>query len=435
MNYRETLNYLYTAAPLFQNIGAGAYKEGLENSRTLDVHFGHPHRVYRTIHVAGTNGKGSTSHTLAALLQAAGYRVGLYTSPHLLDFRERIRVNGNPIPEQRVVSFVADECQFFESLSPSFFEITTALAFLYFAEQKVDVAVIEVGMGGRLDCTNIITPVLSVITNISYDHIQFLGDTLPAIAAEKAGIIKAGVPVVVGQAVTETRLVFYQKAALLSAPIFFAEEEDRVIDSTPALNGGIDYVTKDWGRLHGEVGGSYQLCNTRTILSALAHLPSDMFRRFTPDIVRQAFATVCETTGFSGRWQKLSERPLLIADTGHNVDAWRFLAVQLRQLKAAHLHMVFGVCADKAVDEILALLPKEATYYFSQATVKRALPAETLLLKAQEHQLQGQAYVSVAEALQTSLRCADAEDLVFIGGSSFVVADALKHLSVGDSSR
>ena len=272
MTYEETLNYLYHAAPLFQNIGAGAYKAGLSTSHALDEHFGHPHRKFRSLHVAGTNGKGSTSHTLAALLQGLGYRVGLYTSPHLVDFRERIRVNGRPIPRQRVVDFVEQERSFFEPLAPSFFELTTALAFAYFAEEEVDFAVIEVGMGGRLDCTNIISPELCVITNISLDHTQFLGDSLEKIAAEKAGIIKPGVPVVVGQTTPGTRKVFAQAAASVNAPIFWSEEEGRVVEAE-YVDGKYHYITKDWGAVVGELGGAYQIYNTRTLLSAIAHLP------------------------------------------------------------------------------------------------------------------------------------------------------------------
>ena len=275
MTYAETINYLYNSTPVFQNVGKGAYKEGLENTKALDKHFGHPHKNFKTIHIAGTNGKGSCSHTLAAILQEAGYKVGLYTSPHLVDFRERIRVNGQTISQQYVIDFVENERSFFEPLHPSFFELTTVLAFKYFAEEKVDVAVIEVGLGGRLDCTNIITPLLSIITNISFDHTQFLGNTLAAIASEKAGIIKPGVPVVIGETVPETRPVFEEKAQNTGAPIIFAEDTQEIIRSTPDLTtGGRTYATRHHGTISGALGGLCQEKNANTILNAAALLPS-----------------------------------------------------------------------------------------------------------------------------------------------------------------
>ncbi|MBF1069706.1 MAG: bifunctional folylpolyglutamate synthase/dihydrofolate synthase, partial [Prevotellaceae bacterium] len=363
---------LYNAAPMFQNIGAGAYKAGLSTSHALDAHFGHPHRSFRSVHVAGTNGKGSTSHTLAALLQALGYRVGLYTSPHLVDFRERIRVNGNPIPKERVIDFVERERSFFEPLAPSFFELTTALAFLYFAEEKVDFAVIEVGLGGRLDCTNLISPELCVITNISLDHTQFLGDTLEKIATEKAGIIKPGVPVVVGQTTSETRRVFQAFADEAKAPLYWSEEESRVV-TAQNVDGKLHYTTADWGKIEGQLAGNYQIHNTRTILSAIAHLPKDVFQKVTRKSVREAFGHVVELTGLCGRWQEVGQHPRMILDTGHNADAWNSLTPQLRSLESP-LHLVIGVCSDKDLTEILYLLPKEGTYYFTNADIKRALP-------------------------------------------------------------
>ena len=425
MNYTDTLNYLYNAAPLFQNIGAGAYKAGLSTSHTLDAHFGHPHRSFRSVHVAGTNGKGSTSHTLAALLQALGYRVGLYTSPHLVDFRERIRVNGKPIPKERVIDFVERERAFFEPLAPSFFELTTALAFLYFAEEKVDFAVIEVGLGGRLDCTNLISPELCVITNISLDHTQFLGDTLEKIAAEKAGIIKPGVPVVVGQTTPETRRVFEEVAAAAKASLYWSEEENRVVEAQ-IVDGKLHYTTTDWGTLDGELAGAYQIHNTRTILSAIAHLPIDVLQKITPSAVRQAFGRVVEMTGLCGRWQEVGRNPRMILDTGHNADAWNSLTPQLRSLRSP-LHLVIGVCADKDLTEVLHLLPKEATYYFTQADIRRALPAEDLQKAAAASGLSGTVYPNVPAAVEAAQRCAKVNETIFVGGSSFVVADWLKH--------
>ena len=268
MDYQDTLTYLYNSVPMFQQVGGSAYKEGLENTLTLDAHFEHPHRSFRSIHVAGTNGKGSCSHTLAAILQEAGYRVGLYTSPHLVDFRERIRINGQPIPEEYVIRFVEQERGFFEPLHPSFFELTTAMAFRYFADEKVDVAVIEVGLGGRLDCTNIIRPDVCIITNISFDHVQFLGNTLGKIAHEKAGIIKAGVPVVIGETNEETRPVFQEQAERVNAPIVFAEDEQLLKTATPLPTGGFAYDTEVFGKIQGELGGWYQVKNTNTLLSA-----------------------------------------------------------------------------------------------------------------------------------------------------------------------
>ena len=428
MSYQETLDYLYNSAPLFQNIGAGAYKEGLTTTEVFDAHFDHPHRRYATIHVGGTNGKGSTSHTLAAILQSAGYRVGLYTSPHLVDFRERIRVNGTPISEQRVVDFVAEERNFFEPLHPSFFELTTTLAFQYFAEEQVDIAVIEVGLGGRLDCTNIICPLLSVITNISLDHTQFLGDTLAKIAGEKAGIIKPETPVVVGQVLPETRPIFEAKAESVCAPLIFAEEEGRVMECKDFPDGRRRYLTSDFGRIESALGGACQVKNTATILSAITHLPQDIRRRITPEVVARGFAEVNELTGLMGRWQVLDTAPLVVCDTGHNVDAWHYLAPQLEALPCRHLHIVFGACADKDVSHILQLLPADAHYYFAKASVERALPADVLQRKAAQYGLSGESYATVEEAYLTARSLLSTEDALFIGGSSFVVADFLAFL-------
>ena len=427
MNYTDTLNYLYNAAPMFQNIGAGAYKAGLSTSHALDAHFGHPHRSFRSVHVAGTNGKGSTSHTLAALLQTLGYRVGLYTSPHLVDFRERIRVNGKPIPKERVIDFVERERSFFEPLAPSFFELTTALAFLYFAEEKVDFAVIEVGLGGRLDCTNLISPELCVITNISLDHTQFLGDTLEKIATEKAGIIKPGVPVVVGQTTSETRRVFQAFADEAKAPLYWSEEESRVV-SAQNVDGKIHYMTTDWGKIEGQLAGNYQIHNTRTILSAIAHLPKDVFQKVTRESVREAFGHVVEMTGLCGSWQEVGQHPRMILDTGHNADAWNSLTPQLRSLESP-LHLVIGVCSDKDLTEILHLLPKEGTYYFTNADIKRALPAGELQKAAAQAGLVGTVYPDVPSAVRAAQSNAQENDTIFVGGSSFVVADWLKHTS------
>ena len=361
MDYQETLTYLYEQLPMFQRVGGSAYKEGLDNTLALDAHFGHPHHKFRTIHVAGTNGKGSVSHTLAAVLQSAGYKTGLYTSPHLVDFRERIRINGEPISKDYVMDFVEHERGFFEPLCPSFFELATAMAFKYFADEQVEVAVVEVGLGGRLDCTNIIIPDLSIITNISFDHVQFLGDTLAKIASEKAGIIKKGIPVVIGETTAETKPVFIAKATEVDAPIYFAEE-----------NGREDYPGVEY-----ELKGIYQEKNKRTLFTALPLLKEAGYH-IDEENVREGFAHVVELTGLMGRWQKLHDHPTLVCDTGHNVGGITYVVEQLRQQSCHQLHIVIGMVNDKDISGVLALLPQEAKYYFTQASVSRALPAEQL---------------------------------------------------------
>ena len=407
MTYEETVEYLYNSTPVFEHVGASAYKEGLTTTLALDEHFGHPHGCYKTIHVAGTNGKGSVSHSLAAVLQAAGLRVGLYTSPHLVDFRERIRVNGQCISKKRVVDFVEKERVFFEPLHPSFFELTTALAFLYFKEQAVDVAVIEVGLGGRLDCTNIIVPVLSVITNISFDHTAFLGNTLAQIAAEKAGIMKRDVPVVIGETTVETRPVFEQKAREAGAPLFFAEEF------------AMPSPLPDF-----ELKGLYQAMNLRTILCALSHIPD------LPAGCRETgLAHVCDLTGLRGRWEVMGTKPLVVCDTGHNVAGGQFLSRQIRQQKAKTTRMVFGMVDDKDIDTVMGMLPGDAVYYFTQAQSKRAIPAAEVQAKGLRHGLHGNAFIHVGDAYRQALADASEEDFVFVGGSSYVVADLLEAIS------
>ena len=408
MDYQDTLSYLYNSAPMFQQVGSSAYKEGLENTRALDEHFGYPHRSFRCIHVAGTNGKGSCSHTLAAILQEAGYRVGLYTSPHLIDFRERIRINGIPVPEEYVIRFVEEERSYFEPLHPSFFELTTAMAFRYFADEKVDVAIIEVGLGGRLDCTNIIRPDLCVITNISFDHVQFLGNTLAKIAGEKAGIIKSGIPVVIGETTPETRPVFLNKAQEVGAPIYFAEENDR----------------EDYPGIECELKGIYQKKNTRTILTAIPLL-KEIGYRLDEQSVRSGFAHVTRLTGLMGRWQKLQDTPTLICDTGHNVGGITYIVEQLEQQSYRQLHIIVGMVNDKDIRGVLALLPKEATYYFTKASVKRALPEDELAKLASTEGLQGSCYPDVPAAVRAAQEKSLPEDFIFVGGSSFIVADLL----------
>lgn len=394
--------------PMFERQGASGYKEGLSNTKALDEHFQHPHTKYKTIHIAGTNGKGSCSHSIAAILQTAGYRVGLYTSPHLVDFSERIRVNGEPISEEYVIDFVERERHFFESLHPSFFEVTTALAFKYFSDMNVDVAVIEVGLGGRLDCTNIISPILSVITNISFDHTQFLGDTLAKIATEKAGIIKKGTRVVIGEATPETRPVFEAKAKEMCAPICFAEDN-------PYKNAA-DLMT--------DLRGTYQRKNANTILTAIANLPE---LSISNDNIRHGLANVCTLTGLKGRWQTLALHPLTICDTGHNVAGWKYLSRQIAQQQCDTLHIIFGMVDDKDIDTVMSMLPKNAKYYFTKAETHRAINETILKEKATLQGLSGNTYPSVSQAYNEAKNNAQNNDFVFIGGSSYIVADLLKN--------
>lgn len=426
MNYDETIQYLYNSTPVFEKVGAGAYKEGLSNTHFLDEHFNHPHRCYKTIHVAGTNGKGSCSHTIAAILQVAGYKVGLYTSPHLVDFRERIRVNGKPVSEKYVIDFVKNEKSFFEPLHPSFFELTTAMALKYFADEKVDVAVIEVGLGGRLDCTNIISPDLCVITNISFDHTQFLGHTLAAIAGEKAGIIKEKTPVVIGETVPETKQVFEKKAEEMNAPVIFAEEE-RLLHTYKEKDGRFVYQSRFYSDLKGELTGICQIYNTNTILSALRQLVS-LGYKIPDNAVYEGFSHVCELTGLMGRWQTIQQNPLVICDTGHNVGGFEYIAKQIRGVKCHQLRIVIGMVDDKDYTEVLSMLPANAIYYFTQAAVKRAVPVETFYTAAQKAGLDGKCYPSVMQAYQQALKEADKEDFIFVGGSSYIVSDLLQGL-------
>lgn len=428
MTYQETITYLFNSAPLFQHVGKDAYKEGLDNTHQLDAHFGHPHRKFKTIHVAGTNGKGSCSHTLAAILQSAGYKVGLYTSPHLVDFRERIRINGESVSKEYVIDFVENHRAFFEPLHPSFFELATAMAFNYFSEQQVDVAIIEVGLGGRLDCTNIIRPDLCVITNISFDHVQFLGDTLAKIASEKAGIIKSGIPVVIGETTPETKPVFTEAALQQGAPIHFAEEEQLLLSSAINEQGKRIYQTKEYADLEGELGGLCQEKNANTLLSAIRVLQSAGYR-IREEHVREGFGRVCQLTDLRGRWQKINDTPIAICDTGHNKGGIQYIVEQLSMQTYHRLHIVMGMVNDKDISSVLALLPKDATYYFTQASVSRALPASEVQKLAKQAGLSGETYGSVKEAYEAALASACPEDFVFVGGSTFIVADLLSFLT------
>ncbi len=429
MNYQQTVEYLFNATPVFEKVGASAYKEGLFNSEELDRHFHHPHRHFKTIHIAGTNGKGSCSHTIASILQTDGYKVGLYTSPHLVDFRERIRVNGEPISEDYVVRFVEEERSFFEPLHPSFFELTTAMAFKYFADMEVDIAVIEVGLGGRLDCTNIITPILSVITNISFDHTQFLGNTLAKIAGEKAGIIKPNVPVVIGENHPETRPVFTQKAEQLSSPITFAEDTPEVTKAQTESDGTMSFLSSHYGHVHYGLGGYYQAKNANTVLHAVTCLLQDGVIRHA-DSIPQGFADVCPNTHIMGRWQICQRSPLVVCDTGHNVGGWQYLSRQIAGVPCRQLRMVFGMVDDKDIQTVMTLLPKNATYYFTKATTHRAIPETKVIEYGAEHGLKGKTYGSVTEAYRAALDDAQPDDFVFVGGSSYIVADFLESIKI-----
>lgn len=427
MNYQETLNYLYNSTPVFEHVGAVAYKEGLQNTLALDKHFNHPHTNFKTIHIAGTNGKGSCSHSLASILQEAGYKVGLYTSPHLVDFRERIRVNGQCISKERVVKFVEDERKFFEPLHPSFFELTTALAFKYFDEQKVDIAIIEVGLGGRLDCTNIISPILSIITNISFDHTQFLGDTLAKIAAEKAGIIKKGVPVIIGEANEETSHVFQSKANEVNSDIVFAEDNAIVTSSSPMADGGRRYYLSNNSTLVGELSGDYQERNMNTILCA-CNILKQMNIIKNDDVIAKGLTNICKNTGLLGRWHTIQNNPTVVCDTGHNVGGWNYLAPQIKRQQCNQLRIVFGMVDDKDINSVMYLLPKNAIYYWTQAESKRAIKAERVAEIAIKHDLRGEIFDNVEVAYTKALQDSNKDDFVFVGGSSYIVADLLTFL-------
>ena len=424
MEYKEALDYLFAQLPMFSRVGAAAYKPGLDTSLNLDRYYGHPHRRFKSIHVGGTNGKGSTSHMLAAILQSQGYKVGLYTSPHLADFRERIRVNGEMIPEADVVDFVEryQRCDY--EGHPSFFELTMMMAFDYFSRCNVDYALIEVGMGGRLDSTNIITPIGCVITNISWDHTQFLGDTLEKIAIEKARIIKAEIPVVIGEAAGCIRDVFANRAQEVGTKIIFAEENTRIKKFISTE----DFTDVEGNRYSCSLSGDYQRKNINTVMSAV-----EMLREIGVEIsynaVKKGYAEVCELTGFMGRWTCLSKQPMVICDTGHNQAGVEYNMAQLERLmserKGATLRIVMGFVADKDVEHILQMFPSDATYYISNAQIPRALPVQDLAIKCEALGMNFTQYPTVIEAYNAAAKDASDEDLIYVGGSTFVVADLL----------
>jgi len=423
--WQRTVDYLFNQRPAFERDGASGYKPGLETSIALARLYNEPYNRYRTIHIAGTNGKGSTAHMLASCLQRCGYRVGLFTSPHLVDFRERIRVNGRKISRNFVMQWVADyRKKDLEGLEPSFFEITSTMAFDYFAWRRVNVAVIETGLGGRLDSTNIITPDLSIITNIGLEHQQFLGNTLAEIASEKAGIIKHGQPVVIGHADGIVRMVFERKARRLYSDIRFAEDKPQVL-SAKHVDGMLQLETKDYGLINCDLTGDYQVENVNTVLTAFNLLKRAKYR-IKEDAIREGLAHVAETTGLMGRWMKLGDKPLTICDSAHNVAGITQAMEQVAQQEYDQLHMVMGFMADKDVEGILELLPLKATYYFTQAQTSRALPVQDLLPLATSHGLKGAAYGNVTEALDAARQAAHPRDMIYIGGSMYVLAELLQ---------
>lgn len=424
MNYQETVEYLYSQMPMFSRTGGDAYKEGLDTSLALDELYNHPHKAYKTIHVAGTNGKGSTSHLLASVLQQSGYKVGLYTSPHLIDFRERIRVNGEMIPEQDVIDFVESYRRSEFAGAPSFFELTSTMAFEYFRKSQVDFAIIETGLGGRLDSTNIITPILSVITNISFDHTQFLGDTLSKIAAEKAGIIKKGIPVVIGEAKDdEIHTVFADKAKEMQSHVVFAEKNNQIISYTRE-NDRLILKTIANETLVDELSGDCQVKNANTALNAL-HVLQSIGISIPQEAIEQGFEHVCSISGLMGRWMVVGESPRIICDTGHNVAGVQYIVKQLAREHYSNLHIVLGFVKDKDITHILEMFPRYATYYFTNASIPRSLPAKELKALATARGLEGNDYSTVAEAYEAAKKVATASDMIFIGGSTFIVADFL----------
>jgi len=423
MNYFETLQYLYDRLPVFHHLGSSAYKPGLDNTIQLMNALENPHKRFRSIHIAGTNGKGSVSHMLSSILQEAGYKVGLYTSPHLVDFGERIRINGKMIEQQYVINFVETYQEAFTGIEPSFFEATMAMAFNYFADCEVDIAIIEVGLGGRLDSTNIISPILSVITNISFDHVGFLGDTLAKIAHEKAGIIKSNTPVVIGEALPETRQVFEAKALQENAVITFTEDQLQVIFDRYE-NNKMYVRTTDNEALCVGLCGLYQLKNIATTLLTVSILKS-IDIRIEESSVKAGLKFVTENTGLQGRWQTLQENPTVVADTGHNVGGIQYVVEQLKAQNYGKLHIVIGMVNDKDINSVLELMPLEAEYYFTQAQIIRAMPVDELEKKAKTIGLSGSAFSTVNEAVVSAINDAGKNDFVFIGGSNFVVGEAL----------
>lgn len=427
MNYEETLEFLFNSLPMYQRIGAAAYKADLENTDALMKLTNHPHKKFISIHIAGTNGKGSVSHMLASIFQEAGYKTGLYTSPHLTDFRERIRINGKKIDKNYICDFVNRYYSDFLNIKPSFFEMTVAMAFDYFAKEKVDIAIIETGMGGRLDSTNVISPILSIITNIGFDHTQFLGDTISQIASEKAGIIKANTPILINEYNDESAPVFIAKAEKENAPLFFANDVCQIEDHSTEIfqKDLIAHFSSISIPIISPLAGDYQLKNIGGVVSAIQLLNKHSAFALETKHIQSGIENVVKNTDFFGRWQLIQENPTIVCDTAHNKHGLCLTLPKLNQLPHKKKHIILGVVNDKEVDKILPLFPKNAEYYFCKATIPRALDSEILHEKAQIHQLLGHSFPSVEEAIIEALNNAQKDDLIFIGGSTFVVADAL----------
>ncbi len=429
MTYEQTLEFLFSQLPAYHRIGKAAYKDNLDNSVALDNYLNNPHRRFRSVHVAGTNGKGSVSHMTASVLQEAGYKTALYTSPHLRDFRERIRVNGEMIPKENVIEFVARHRKIIESLRPSFFEMTVAMAFNHFSECNVDVAIIEAGLGGRLDSTNIITPVLSVITNIGHDHMDLLGDTFGKIASEKAGIIKNNIPVVISETQPETKEIFISRARETASPLFFSDQQfECVLSESGQDEGERDYLITDLEsgrkfRGKSSLGGDYQSGNLLAVFS-ITNILKDLFN-ISESNITSGISNVLRNTGLEGRWQIIGHKPLTICDTGHNKEGLEYVINQLLRTPKDILHIIIGFVNDKELRSVLPLLPVSAVYYFTKASVPRALDQNILRAEASEYGLTGESYSDVKTALNSARNNASRSDLIFIGGSTFVVADAL----------
>lgn len=427
MNYEQTIAYLYGMLPMFTRIGKAAIKKDLNNTLAFCKALQNPHQKFKSIHIAGTNGKGSTSHMLAAILQTQGYKTGLYTSPHLLDFRERIRINGKPVSKEFVIEFVQNNLKNIETIKPSFFECTVAMAFDYFAREAVDVAVIETGLGGRLDSTNVITPQVSIITNIGFDHMDLLGDTLDKIAFEKAGIIKPNVPVIIGEYVDETKPVFLQKAESVNAPIVFAQDIVKINEfnlTAEGCNISIQTHEDEYKNIHCDLGGIYQKQNISTVVVATEIIQKTGFP-VSKQAIYNGLKQTKKITGLMGRWQILKQQPLTVCDVAHNIDGIAQIVKQLNQISYENLHIVFGMVKDKDITNVLNLLPNHATYYFTKADLPRALNEKELQQQALEKNLQGNSYDTVAKAIDDCLNQCKMNDMIYIGGSTFVVAEAL----------
>jgi len=430
--YKDTLHYLYERLPMFSRTGKDAIKKDLHNIRRLCTELGNPQDSFRSIHIAGTNGKGSTSHALASVLSEAGYKVGLYTSPHLVDFRERIRINGVPVPEQWVVDFVAARRELIESIQPSFFEVTVAMAFQFFMEEKIDFAVIETGLGGRLDSTNIITPILSIITNIDYDHKDVLGNSLEEIAAEKAGIIKPGVPALIGEQRPETDSVFFRAALKQQTTLYPAEALWDLVKTGSGLSGqsykAVHKVRMEMVDIRTDLAGSYQMYNLRNVLAAVEILNAAQGLNIGTEVVQRALAAVRRLSGLRGRWELLAEQPVIIADVAHNPAGLTEVMRQWKDLPAAEKFIVAGFVRDKDVSEALGCFPQGMQYIFCQADIPRALPAAELVATAAERGLAGSYYGTVREAVAAALDKMSPQDALLITGSFFIVGEAISYL-------